>query len=405
QQKAAGMATWKDRLARFERYVFKQFGPLAVDKVKASHVRTVLDAVRDLGKSRQTLIHVKNDISVVLGELWRAEVLPENICERVQVPEALPTAVEQSKKERAVLTDDELVQYLAWEHPDERYRMATLERQTMACISRMFGGLRTSDLHAIRWDGFDLDQGGFSWGYAPRRKGHRLSKGGKPQKLWVPEMLRPILRDWWERHGKPSQGLVFPKRRGKDAGHAARDKVTHARAFRRDLRRAFGIHQPELDDSKRANGRKLNLTVWKPVRELTARERVLFEETEYSRPVDFHSWRRAFNQALADAGVNLQQAQALAGHSSLAAHERYLRNSEKERAIPTAALPQMGIKVHTLPDAECGHTAMGTLHESTQLLANTSPGNESETPLKLAVGSDLANLQAGSRRFETCPAY
>jgi len=25
-------------------------------------------------------------------------------------------------------------------------------------------------------------------------------------------MLRPILRDWWERHGRPVDGLVFPSR-------------------------------------------------------------------------------------------------------------------------------------------------------------------------------------------------
>jgi hypothetical protein len=37
---------------------------------------------------------------------------------------------------------------------------------------------------------------------------------------------------------------------------------------------------------------------WKQVRPLTPRKRELFEETEFTRPVDFHSWRRAYSPAL-----------------------------------------------------------------------------------------------------------
>ena len=41
-----------------------------------------------------------------------------------------------------------------------------------------------------------------------------------------------------------------------------------------------------------------------------------------------------------NAGVNAQQAHALAGHASLAAHERYLRNSDDMKRMPEAALPR-----------------------------------------------------------------
>src|SRR5690606_21221088 len=113
----------------------------------------------------------------------------------------------KDKRERAVLTDDELIVYLAWQHPKERYQIGTLQRQTMVCLSRMFGGLRTGDLHAIKWDALDAE-GGFQFGWAPRKKTAR------PQKLVIPVMLRPILRDWWERQGRPMTGLVFPTLRG-----------------------------------------------------------------------------------------------------------------------------------------------------------------------------------------------
>src|SRR5690606_20206156 len=106
--------------------------------------------------------------------------------------------------------------------------------------------------------------------------------------------------------------------------------VSHAEAFRRDLKRAFGIEA--LAESR-----------WAKVRDLTPRERELFEDTEFTRPVDFHSWRRAYSQALADANVSAQQAQALAGHASLDAHQRYLQNTSKMRELPAAALPQIRI--------------------------------------------------------------
>ena len=123
----------------------------------------------------------------------------------------------------------------------------------MACVARMFGGLRTGDLHSLKWESFDVERGAFTWGWAPRRKTKR------PQLLQVPEMLRPILRDWWERHGRPSEGLIFPARRGDRAGEEKR-KVSHARAFRRDLRRAFGLEiwNEAVGKYEPAPGRKLS---------------------------------------------------------------------------------------------------------------------------------------------------
>jgi hypothetical protein len=55
-------------------------------------------------------------------------------------------------------------------------------------------------------------------------------------------------------------------------------------------------------------------------RELSPRERELFEDTPFTRPGDFHSWPRAYSQALAEAGASAHQAQALAGHASIDAH-------------------------------------------------------------------------------------
>jgi hypothetical protein len=67
----------------------------------------------------------------------------------------------------------------------------------------------------------------------------------------------------------------------------------------------------------------------------------LFHETATTLPVDFHSFRRAFNTALAEAGVNVQHAMHLASHSDPKVHARYVMNTLAMRTIPSAALPRL----------------------------------------------------------------
>jgi integrase len=330
-RKADGVRSAADELARLKRYA-ADLSAFEVKKIKTGMVNTVLDTTKAAGKSRQTVQHLKQDIANVFAMLKREGVVTMNPVTEAELPKFAKTV----KKVRTTLTDDELFTYLSWQHPEEFQQMASLERQVMACVARMFGGLRTGDLHSIDWSTLDTTNGRFALGWAPRKKTHR------PQPLEIPEMLRPILRDWWERTGKKAAGPVFPVRRGERVGEE-REKSSHAKAFRRDLRRAFGIEQQRPVEVVRSNGRKLTKRVWETVRALTPRERELFEEGRYTLPTDFHSWRRAYSQALADADVNAQQASALAGHASLAAHQRYLANATKVRAIPIAALPRIGV--------------------------------------------------------------
>ena len=73
-------------------------------------------------------------MNLIFGLLWQDEVIRENPVARVKVPK-----VETDRRERAVLTDAELVRYLGWQHPEEHHGMAVLERQTIACISPVAG--------------------------------------------------------------------------------------------------------------------------------------------------------------------------------------------------------------------------------------------------------------------------
>jgi hypothetical protein len=64
-------------------------------------------------------------------------------------------------------------------------------------------------------------------------------------------------------------------------------------------------------------------------------------ETATTLPVDFHSFRRAFNTALAEAGVNVQHAMHLAAHSDPKTHMRYVMKTTAMRTTPEAALPRL----------------------------------------------------------------
>ena len=343
-QVAAGSKSWTENLARLKEHVFPALGTMPVETIKARHITDMLEGVRVVDRhskdkaavmpARGTLKRLLANVLTVLDDLWRKEQLPENAAKRVRLPKA-----DRQTKERAILTDFELARYLKWQHPQEDHQTAVLERQTMSCVARLFGGVRTGDLHAM-WDSLDAANGRLGFGYAPR------SKTKSPQRLIIDEMLKPILRRWWEHQGKPLEGVIFPALRdGKHAkaGKGEKHNVSHAKALRVDLRRAFGIDELQRVEIKQKNGRTVPGYQWVKVRALTSRERLLFEGDAHTLPVDFHSWRRAYCQALADGGVNSQLAKALAGHSTEAAHERYLKNSEKARALPEGARPRIDL--------------------------------------------------------------
>jgi integrase len=328
----SAIATKQARLDRLRLHVFPALGAKPVTQIVAGDVRAILDGLAKRF-SRQQCLHVRNDISAVLGDLWRADMLPENVTKKVRVPKNAKV----DRRERAVLTDEELGRYLAWKHPEPKKQSAVVERQTMAVLSRVFGGLRAGDVRSLRWEALDTENGRFAHGWAPRKKTARA------QALEIGAVLRPYLRQWWELQGRPAAGLVFRVLTGKRAGEE-RKPGSIARALRRDLARAFGIEAPRAVVVPRSHGRDDFRLTWETARPMTARERELFAETEHTKPVDFHSFRRAFKQGLADAGVDVQLSMALSGATDLGVHQRYLANTAKARRVPDAALPSLGDK-------------------------------------------------------------
>jgi hypothetical protein len=171
--------------------------------------------------------------------------------------------------------------------------------------------------------------------------------------------------------------------------------VSHAAAFRRDLQAAFkAAHAARVQEAPTPPTETPDGVQQPP----SARWRELFEETGFTLPVDFHSWRRAYAQALADADVNAQQAAALAGHADLGAHMRYLRNAGKLRRLPESALPQLVIApavVHAAGAGRNGHSGKGRVPDSAALSPwplRTGASNDTDldagSPLPLASGAE-----------------
>lgn len=323
QAERDGMRSVGDRRQRLRDYAMAKLGHLKVDAVRAAHIREVLEATRDAGKSKQTVIHLRNDIRSVFVSLWRDEIVKENPVDKVGIPKGLVV----DDRPRQILTDDEFA----------RFAMCVdvpFQLRVMALVSRTLGGMRTSDLHA--WDWSHIDTRDWTTARIKRPKVRGLTF------VELPPVLVDVLQEWWEQHGKPTAGPVFPanagqpmRRRGGSTG-----RTGYARQLRKWLRRALGIDVPVEVDGTRGDGQRWASRRWVQSRELTARELDLLESQDISKRVDFHSFRRAFVSAVGDAGVNAQSAMRLTGHTQIETHMRYV-DRLRPVAAPAAAMPAL----------------------------------------------------------------
>jgi integrase len=202
-------------------------------------------------------------------------------------------------------------------------------------VARCEGGMRTGDV--LRWDWSMIDRVHFAECTVPR------AKTAAPQILDIPDALAPFLRAWWQRAGRPESGPVFPCRHGRRAGEFKRAKgYTFAKRLRRALftagvHRASPIEVPAVKPGQRTDlGKTAEGTQLAP----NPRDPLYFE-TATTLPVDFHSFRRAFNTALAEADVNLQKAMVLASHADAKTHMKYVARTRRMRSLPAAALPSL----------------------------------------------------------------
>jgi integrase len=370
EEQGVGMARKERR--NLELHVFDAIGRLPLCDVRPSHVRGILDDALARGLRRHSLAHIRGVLHRLFRAAAEAEVIEHNPVAAVRTPKT-----REVRKERCILTDDEFSRFVACGTVD-------LELRMLALVARCEGGMRTGDLNA--WDWTMIDRGHFAECFIPR------AKTRTPQALAVPDVLAPFLRAWWERAGKPESGPVFPARRGKRTGEARSPLgLSFAKRLRRDLFHAGVYRMPPVevpatspgtrtDRGKQAEGTRLAPNPRDP----------LYYETTTTRPVDFHSFRRAFNTALAEAGVNVQHAMHLASHSDPKVHARYVMSTRAMRTVPDAALPRLPLG----PLAEAPARDDSTLAEVARRVGIVSARDDS--PYMPAFSAEiLSNFGAG----------
>ena len=321
-REAQGVGMAKKERRTLEMYAFDAIGHLPLCDVHPSHVRSILDDAAATGRRRATVSGIRG----VMHRLFRAAVEVELVEHNPVTPVRTPK-LREVRKERCILTDEEFLRFVACSEVGLEIRMLSL-------VARCEGGMRTGDLHT--WDWTMIDRVRFAECFIPR------AKTKTPQALAIPDVLAPFVRAWWERAGRPESGPVFPVLIGERAGQAKSASNSYARRLRRDLFRAGVYRMTPIDVPATSKGTRTDKgkTAQGTKRAPNPRDPLYFE-TATTLPVDFHSFRRAFASALADAGVNVQHAMILSSHSDPRVHARYVNRSTAMRHIPEAAVPRL----------------------------------------------------------------
>lgn len=320
-REARGVVMVRDERMYFRTRIQEKIGKLYLCDVKPAHVAKLLDDAIEAGLKRETIKAIRGVAHRIFEAAWRAELIESNPVDRVEVPK-----MREVKKQRVILTDPEFRQFIG--HPE-----VDLEIKMLATCSRVLGGMRTGDL--IAWDWSMVDRAQFAAAFIPR------GKTGNFDELEIPEPLRPLLKARWQDRDEPETGPMFPVERGRRAGEARKQRAqSFAKRFRRNLFRAGVVRAKPIEVDAKKPGQRVDLGKTCDGKKLAPNPRdPLYHETATTLPVDFHSFRRAFSTALAEAGVNAQQAMKLAHHSDAKVHARYVMNTDAMKRIPDAAVP------------------------------------------------------------------
>ena len=325
KRKARGVQHLGGDKINFRLRIKGAIGGMYLCDVKPIHIRGILDRAIGEGLRHGTIVQIRNLLHNMLRAAWREELIESNPVDRVEVPK-----MREVVKPRCILTDDEFCAFMACDRVDVEIKM-------MSLVARTLGGMRKSDV--VRWDWSMIDRVDFAKAFIPR------SKTGRPEALEVPAMVRPFLRARWEDRGQPAAGPVFPIEIGPNAGKPRKIANTGgiAERLRRNLFVAGVVRLPPVIEPWIKPGTRTDRGKESKVPTKLAPNPAdpLYFETSTTMPVDFHSFRRAYATALAEAGVNAQQAMHLAGHSNAKTHARYVMHTAAMGRVPEAALPKL----------------------------------------------------------------
>ncbi len=305
RRKSEGVVMWSDEKIHLRDFILPAIGAIALVDVRRSNCQDVIDdAARRKNKKRagqklgfEYLNKIRGTMSRLFKEARRQELIAFDPVELVTIPK---NAKRGNPPEQ--FTDLEASVFFG-------DRLVDVEIKVLSLVARVEAGMRTGELN--RWDWTNIEKENFSSCDIYRSKTGDWQTG-----IEIPAMLRPWMREWWLAHGSPESGPVFPVRHGKNKGAF---KAARGTSYAKRLRDAFEGAMKRADVAVRP---------------------ALLKGTPHTSRCNFHSWRHAFNSAMANSGVNMQTAMSLASHSDAKTHMRYVASSAAMKLIPASALPQ-----------------------------------------------------------------
>lgn len=305
----------------------KHCGMMLVNTVTHVELRHVIKAEYDRGLSYGSLRGLLAAISKLFKWALENDLVDDvGFLAKVKVPESAP----RDRRERTLLDDAEFWQLVECTMVPIRYRALYL-------ASRLIGGTRASDLHALRWRSIDTE----SWQWCDVSRPKTDGRGNEPKRLLLEPEAAVVLKEYFLSLGRPDpRAHVFGTMRARRKGEGAvGDRVGKHSSYDRRLRRHMKlakVERLELHNDVEADK----------------------DGTGGSKRADFHSFRRLYCTSLAIAEVNIQQAMELAGHRRAETALRYVKLARKMMAAPAASKPKRSLA--TAARTHAADTAAGS---------------------------------------------
>lgn len=155
---ALDKSTIKDieaRRQRIRKFAEPLLGTRLAADIQPADFTEVYEAMAKTGASRTSVTHLKWDLSKCWKRLEHDGMLEVGLG-AAPSKGIVPKDAKVDSRQRSVLTDPELQEYLDYRHPIAKYDAYVLERQVLCSVSRLFGGLRTGEMLNMRWEAFTI---------------------------------------------------------------------------------------------------------------------------------------------------------------------------------------------------------------------------------------------------------
>ena len=235
------METWPPRSAQLNKQRlelhFKDLLNTPMDEITKRHIDQWQTTQEKKGRAHNTIKRVYTSLKALLRQAVADKVISSDPLKGCQLIN--PTFTEQAAikkrgeeldQKRRMLTDAETV---ALHHGLDKFgeEIRQQRRNSRAhgkpnlpdldavayphwfipfCLLALHTGLRPGDLYTLTWQELNINFAKLKKTTGKSAQSVRRGKGGTLVEMKLNNRIHAIMKDWWEQHGKPATGLVFP---------------------------------------------------------------------------------------------------------------------------------------------------------------------------------------------------